>query len=85
VTENDPDARGERPPVADATIEVVSHHGHPTGQATTDAFGVCGLPLPVGEDPEQLAVRVVHERFNPRHMRLDGSNLIEDVRKRLYG
>ncbi len=85
VTENDPDARGEKPGLADATVEVVSHHGHPTGQATTDAFGVCGLPLPVGEDPEQLAVRVVHERFNPRHMRLDGSNLLEDVRKRLYG
>ena len=25
------------------------------------------------------------ERFNPRHLRLDGTNVVEDLRERLYG
>jgi hypothetical protein len=54
-------------------------------ETKTDAFGSCGLPLPVGEDPEDLVVSVHHDDFNPRHLRLDGSNVVEDIRERLYG
>jgi hypothetical protein len=85
VTANDVDKHGERPPVEGATVEVISGHGHPTAQATTDAYGVCGVQLPAGEDPERLALRVVHDDYNPRHLRLDGTNLVEDIRQRLYG
>jgi len=30
-------------------------------------------------------MRVEHERFNTRHLRLDGTNVVEDVHQRLYG
>jgi len=54
-------------------------------EAKTDGFGVAGLPLPVDADPARLVVSVHHEQFNPRHVRLDGSNVVEDIRARLYG
>jgi hypothetical protein len=87
VVENDPTPSGfeERPPVAGAAVEVIGHGGKAVARAKTDAFGVCGLPLPVDEDPEHMVIAVHHEKFNPRHVRLDGTNVVEDVRKRLYG
>ncbi len=54
-------------------------------EARTDAHGVAGLPLPVGVDPASLMVRVEHKRFNVRNVRLDGSNVVKDVRAALYG
>ncbi|HEV8574389.1 MAG TPA: alkaline phosphatase family protein [Dehalococcoidia bacterium] len=85
VVENDANAHGEKPAVEAAGVEVIAPHGKVLAQARTDGFGVAGLPLPVGEDPESLIVRVEHERFNTRHLRLDGTNVVEDVRERLYG
>jgi len=85
VLENDADASGEKPAVDGAKIEVIGPHGRVLANATTDAFGVAGLPLPVGEDPPSLVVRVEHERFNTRHVRLDGTNVVEDLPARLYG
>jgi hypothetical protein len=85
VLENDVDERGERPAVAGADLRVISHEGKMIAETKTDAYGVCGLPLPAGEDPEHLVVRVEHGKFNTRHLRLDGTNVIEDIAKRLYG
>jgi hypothetical protein len=85
VLANDADAHRQRPPVEGADVQVISHQGHAIAETKTDAFGVCGLPLPAGEDPAHLVLRVEHERFNPRHLRLDGSNVVEDLRQRLYG
>jgi Type I phosphodiesterase / nucleotide pyrophosphatase len=85
VLENDADAHGEQPPVDRARVEIIAPHARVLTQANTDAFGVAGLPLPVGEEPETLVVRVEHERFNARHLRLDGTNVVEEVRERLYG
>lgn len=83
--ENDVDEHGERPPVSGADVRVISHEGQVVAETQTDAFGVCGLPLPAGEDPEHLVVRVEHEKFNQRHLRLDGANVVEDIAQRLYG
>jgi hypothetical protein len=83
--ENDVDEHGERPPVADADVQVISHEGKVIAETKTDGFGECGLPLPAGEDPEHMIVRVEHEKFNTRHLRLDGTNVIEDIAERLYG
>jgi hypothetical protein len=66
-------------------VRVISHEGQVIAETQTDAFGVCGLPLPAGEDPEHLVVRVEHEKFNTRHLRLDGTNVVEDIAQRLYG
>jgi hypothetical protein len=85
VQENDADARGEKKAIAGALAQVLAPHQRVVAEAKTDDFGVCGLPLPVGEDPEGLIVSVHHGDFNPRHLRLDGSNVLEDIRERLYG
>jgi hypothetical protein len=85
VLSNDADERGEHAPVEGATVQVIARGGHAVAEAKTDAFGVSGLPLPVGEDPGQLVVRVQHETYNARHLRLDATNVVEDIRKRLYG
>jgi Type I phosphodiesterase / nucleotide pyrophosphatase len=85
VLENDADARVENPPIEGAQLEIVAPDGRVLGKAQTDAFGVAGSPVPVGEDPEALIVCVEHERFNPRHLRLDGTNVVEDLRERLFG
>ncbi len=85
VLENDADERGEKPPLAGAEVKVIGHNAAVLAEATTDAFGLAGLPLPVDADPEAIVLSVHHENFNPRHVRLDGSNVIENVRERLYG
>jgi hypothetical protein len=85
VVENDADAQGEKPPVADAEVQVIGEGVKALAEARTDAFGVAGLALPADADPANLVVSVHSERFNPRHMRLDGTNVVEDLRERLYG
>lgn len=85
VVENDANERGEQPPVKDADVRVVTHAGKVAAEAKTDAFGVCGVPLPGDEEPEHIVIRVEREGFNTRHLRLDGTNVVEDIRKRLYG
>jgi hypothetical protein len=85
VVENDADANGEKPPLAGAAVRVLGEHAAVLAEAKTDGFGVAGLPLPVDADPAKLVVSVHDERFNPRHLRLDGTNVVEELRERLYG
>ena len=93
VLENDADAQGEKPPVEGAEVRVLGEHGLRQAQAElsvvaeakTDAFGVAGLPLPVDADPAKLIVSVQSDRFNQRRLRLDGTNVVEELRERLYG
>ena len=85
VRENDADAKGEKPPVDGAEVRVISHAGFVFEKAKTDAHGVAGLPVPANEPPEHLVVSVHHDKFNHRHIRLDGSNVVQDLRAELYG
>lgn len=85
VLENDADLHGQKPPVAGAEVQALGPHMRVLAEAKTDAFGVAGLPLPVDVDPVDLVIGVHSERFNPRHLRLDGTNVVEDLRERLYG
>jgi phosphonoacetate hydrolase len=84
VLENDVDESGEKPPVAGAEVKVIEG-AKVLAEARTDAFGVAGLPLPVDIDPAELVISVHSEKLNPRHLRLDGTNVVEDLRERLYG
>jgi hypothetical protein len=88
VVENDPVPSGDpedRPPVSGAEVEVIGHGGRVVASATTDAHGICGLPLPVDEDPEHIVLAVRHESFNTRHLRLDATNVVDDLRERMGG
>jgi len=84
VAENDANANGDRQPTAGAKVNLVGAGGQVLATGVTDPFGTCGLPLPAAEDPAVFAMRVTHDDFNTRHIRLDGSNIVEDIRGRLY-
>ena len=43
-----------------------------------------GLPLPVDLSPHEVVLSVHHDDFNPRHLRLDDSSVVEDLREFLY-
>jgi len=54
-------------------------------RVTTNPAGVAGFATP-GNVPRREIVRSVrHPDFNPRHLRLDGTNLAIDLRRELYG
>lgn len=84
VLANDADATGEQPPVAGAEI-IVSHGSEVLASAHTDAYGVAGVPLPVELPPRDVLITVHHDDYNPRHLRLDGTNVVLDLRELLYG
>ena len=85
VLENDADIHEEKPPVEGAAVRVLGEQAAVLAEAKTDAFGVAGLTLPVDADPTKLVVSVHSDLFNPRHLRLDGTNVVAELRKRLYG
>jgi hypothetical protein len=84
VLANDADASGEQPPVQGADVTLTGAGAKVLARAKTDAGGTCGLPLPVSVDPDDLYVTVHHDDYNPRHLRLDGTPVIEDLRSLLY-
>jgi hypothetical protein len=84
VLANDPDTSGEQPPVANAEVTLSGDGGKVLARAETDAFGVCGLPLPVELPAHDLVLTVHHDDFNPRHLRLDGANITIDLKELLY-
>lgn len=85
VLANDADTSGERPAVAGAEVTLSAHGARVLARARTDAGGTCGLPLPPDVEPDDLFVTVHHDDFNPRHVRLDGTPVREDLRVMLYG
>jgi phosphonoacetate hydrolase len=85
VFENDADATGERPPVAAAHIIVTDRQDGRAAVARTDAEGLAGFAIPPDIRAHDLAMSVTAEGFNPRHLRLDGTNLGLDLREALYG
>ena len=85
VLANDADASGERPPVAGAEVTISTHNAEVLARATTSGGGTCGVPLPAGADLADMYVTVHHDEFNPRHLRLDGTPVYEDLREALYG
>jgi hypothetical protein len=85
VLANDADAAGEQPFVAGAEITVSGPGAHVIAHAKTDAFGVAGVALPADLPADEVVVSVHHDDYNPRRLRLDGSNILPDLRELLYG
>lgn len=85
VLANDADTSGERPPVAGAEVTVSDPGGQVLARARTDSHGAAEVSLPVDLPPHDVLIAVDHEDYNPRHLRLDGSNVALDLRELLYG
>ena len=89
VFELDLDTDGERPPVEGAHVLVEAHlPGHVArlvAKGTTDHHGLYGFATPSDIHTDHLLVSVRAAGFNPRHLRLDGTNLVLDLVHELYG
>ena len=93
VLDNDPDHSGERPPVGGAEIVVHAHAEASSGgegvravaKLITNDMGIAGFATPADVAPAQIVLSVRHPEYNPRHLRLDGTNLCVDLRCALYG
>jgi len=84
VLENDVDESGERPPIEGAEVVVSGPGAAVLARATTGRYGVAGVPLPPDLEPQEAIISVHHDGFNTRHLRLDGTSVLPDLRKLLY-
>ena len=99
VADNDPDHSGERPPVAGADILVHAHpnpnavmrgathkgdFGPTVAKVVTNEMGIAGFATPADIAPAHIVLSIRHTDYNPRHLRLDGTNLCLDLRRELY-
>ncbi|HVN87420.1 MAG TPA: alkaline phosphatase family protein [Candidatus Binatia bacterium] len=85
VLDNDADQSGERPPVAGAEVIVHTHADQMLAHLRTNDAGVVGFATPPDVPRSDIAVSVRHPDFNPRHLHLDGRNIVIDLRTQLYG
>ena len=85
VVDNDAGTTGEWPPIAGAQVTVLDAKHHTVSTARTDAGGTAGFVIPADVRARDLALSVVADGFNTRHLRLDGTNLAVDLREALYG
>ena len=89
VRENDALPSGDRPPVEGARVLIQAHHpGSPpevVARGRSGPGGVFGFSTPAEIDSRDLALSVSAPGFNDRHLRLDGTSLVLDLRRLLYG
>jgi Type I phosphodiesterase / nucleotide pyrophosphatase len=85
VCDNDADASGDKPPIEGAEVVVRGPDESAIATLTTNAAGVAGFATPADVVCRDIVVVVRHADFNPRHVRLDGSNVAVDLRRELYG
>jgi len=85
VLDNDAAPSGEHPPVEGAEILVTDHRDGKVARVVADSNGVAGLAIPADLEPADLRIAVHADGFNPRHMRMDGTNFAVDLGEVLYG
>ena len=85
VLDNDADPSGEYPPVAGAEVLLHARADCVAANAVTNELGIAGFATPADVSSEAIALSIHHPDFNPRHVRLDGTNLVVDLRRELYG
>jgi hypothetical protein len=89
VLDNDADVDGERPPIEGAEVLVELHTEGAAPMVitkdVTDRNGRVGFATPSDVASDRIAVTVRAPGFNPRHVLLDGTRLVIDVRAALYG
>ena len=85
VLENDADETGEKPPLEGVEVVLSGPGGERLASGVTDEGGALGLPVSVEMASEELVVSLQREGFNPRRVRVDGTNVVMDLREMLYG
>ncbi len=85
VSDNDPDVHGHHAPVAAAEILVMDRKDGLVARVRTDESGLAACAVPAELEPGELLAAVHAEGFNPRHVRLDGTNVCIDLPEVLYG
>jgi hypothetical protein len=84
VCDNDADTSGEKPPVEGAEVLVQTAPNTVIARLSTNEAGVAGFAKPADVADEDVVIAIRHDDYNPRHVRLDGTNLLLDLRKELY-
>lgn len=85
IASNDPGPGDEPIAVESAEIVVTDHRDGVVARAHTDREGIAGVAIPAELGPGELRAAVHAKGYNPRHIRLDGTNLALDLRTALYG
>jgi hypothetical protein len=89
VADDDADASGEKPALGGAEVVVEAHREGAAprvlARGTTSADGIFGFATPSDLDSAQIGIRVSARGFNARHLLLDGTRLVLDLRAALYG
>jgi hypothetical protein len=85
VLDNDADESGEHPPIAGAEVLAYSHADRLIAKQVTSDAGIAAFATPADVRPADIAVSVRHPDYNPRHLRLNGRNLVVNLRRELYG
>lgn len=85
LMDNDADEHGNYLPVAGAEVVVTDRKDGLVARVRTDENGLAACAVPAELEPRELLAAVHAEGFNPRHVRLDGSNVCIDLREVLYG
>jgi hypothetical protein len=85
VRDNDPTPSGDKPPITGAEVIVRGPHATPIARLTTNALGIAGFATPADLPRHAIVIRIAHPGFNPRHVRLDGTSVVVDLRRELYG
>jgi hypothetical protein len=80
VLDNDADSSSERPPVAGVEILVRTHCDRLVARVATNEAGIAGFATPADVGSAEIVLSAHHPDFNPRHLRLDGTNLAIDLR-----
>ena len=84
VLDHDEDAHGDATPVDDASVVATDAHGGRVASVRTNADGVAAFGVPADLRPDEITIEVEAMGFNPRHLRLDGTNVAIDLRTLLY-
>jgi hypothetical protein len=85
VYDNDADLSGEKPPIEGAEVLLHAPSSPVVTRATTNSAGIAGVATPADVPRHEIVLAIRHPQFNPRHVRLDGSNVAIDLRRELYG
>jgi hypothetical protein len=85
VLDYDADESGEHPPVAGVEVLAYSHSDRVIAKQVTNDAGIAAFATPADLPPADIVISVHHPEYNPRHLRLNGRNLVVDLRRELYG